>query len=63
MAHDDNYEPALRVTRSPDQMDQHEFRRKVEFALDDMGDVYDADDGRTLEEWLEELKTTIHNCD
>jgi predicted lipid-binding transport protein (Tim44 family) len=53
----------LVISQAPDMMDQHEFVEKARSALDDMADVYDPDDGRTLEEWIEELKTTIHNND
>ena len=60
LAHDhDNYEPALRITE--EQVNLAAFVEKARAALDDMSDSFELDETRTEEEWVEELKTVIHN--
>lgn len=59
MAQDENYEPALRVTE--EQIELTTFVERARSALDDMADSLELDETRTEEEWVEELKTVIHN--
>lgn len=46
-----------------DQLDLTEFVEKARAALDDMADSFELDETRTLEEWIEEFGTSIHNND
>ncbi len=43
-----------------DQLDLVAFIEKARAALDDMADSFELDETRTLDEWVEELTTVIH---
>lgn len=46
-----------------DQVDLTDFIEKARAALDDMADAFELDETRTPDEWVEELKTTLHHND
>lgn len=56
---DENYEPALRITE--EQITLATFVERGRAALDDMADSLELDETRTEEEWVDELKSVVHN--
>lgn len=46
-----------------DQLDLIAFAEKARKAIDDIADSFEADEERTLDEWMEELQTVIHHDD
>lgn len=61
MAHDEQDESeGLTLVVGEDQIDLATFVTKARAAIDDMADSFEADEGRTEDEWMEELTKVVH---